>query len=58
MCFFFLTVEIKLKGKKKSFNFMAAVTICSDFGAPQKLSLTLFPLFPHLFPIKWWDQMP
>ena len=29
---------------------MAAVTICSDFGA-QKNSLTLFPLFPHLFAI-------
>ena len=27
---------------------MAAVTICSDFGA-QKNSLSLFPLFPHLF---------
>ena len=39
---------------------MAAVTICSDLGAPpaQKKSLTLFPLFPHLFPMKWWDQMP
>ena len=32
---------------------MAAVTICSDFGA-QKNSLILFPLFPDLFPIKWW----
>ena len=31
-----------------SFNFMAAVTICSDFGA-QENSLSLFPLFPHLF---------
>ena len=31
------------------FYFMAAITICSDFGAP-KNSLTLFPLFPHLFP--------
>ena len=20
--------------------------------------ITLFPLFPHLFPMKWWDQMP
>ena len=20
--------------------------------------VTLFPLFPHLFPMKWWDQMP
>ena len=27
---------------------MAAVTICSDFGAP-KNSQPLFPLFPHLF---------
>ena len=24
---------------------------------PRKLSLSLFPLFPHLFPRKWWDQM-
>ena len=36
---------------------MAAVTIYSDFGA-QKNSLTLFPLFPHLFSMKWWDRMP
>ena len=25
---------------------------------PQKISLSLFPLFPHLFVMKWWDQMP
>ena len=25
---------------------------------PKKQSLTLFPLFPHLFPMKWWGQMP
>ena len=25
---------------------------------PKKESLTLLPLFPHLFPMKWWDQMP
>ena len=36
---------------------MAAVTICSNFGAP-KNSLSFFPLFPHLFAVKWWDQMP
>ena len=24
---------------------------------PKKSSLSLFPLFPHLFPMKWWDQM-
>ena len=33
------------------------VTICSGFGA-QKNSQPLFPLFPHLFAMKWWDQMP
>ena len=37
--------------RSKSFNFMAAVTICSDSGA-QKNSLSLFPLFPHLFAMK------
>ena len=36
---------------------MAAITICSDFGGPQN-SLSLFLLFPHLFVMKWWDQMP
>ena len=30
----------------------------SDFGTPQNKSLSQFPLFPHLFPMKWWDQMP
>ena len=34
--------------RSKHLNFMAAVTICSDFAA-QKNSLSLFPLFPHLF---------
>ena len=24
----------------------------------KKKSLSLFPLFPHLFGMKWWDQMP
>ena len=38
--------------RSKRLNFMAAVTICSDFGAPQKLSLPLFPLFPHLLAMK------
>ena len=37
---------------------MAAVTIYSDFGAQKKLSQPLFPLFPHLFAMKCWDQMP
>ena len=34
--------------EQASFNFMAAITVCSDFGA-QENSLSLFPLFPHLF---------
>ena len=25
---------------------------------PPKNSLTHFPLSPHLFPMRWWDQMP
>ena len=32
---------------------MAAVTIFSDSGAQEKKVL-LFPLFPHLFAMKWW----
>ena len=31
---------------------MASVTICSDFGA-QESSLSLFPLFPPLFAMKY-----
>ena len=40
-----------LPRSKSPFNFMAAVTICSDFGA-QENSLSLFPLIPHLFAMK------
>ena len=38
---------------------MAAVTICSDFGVQKKKrkSQPLFPLFSHLFAMKWWDTM-
>ena len=43
--------------RSKRLNFMAALTICSDFGA-QENSLSVFPLFPHLFVMKWWDWMP
>ena len=34
---------------------MAAVTICSDFGA-QENKVCHFPLLPHPFPMKWWDR--
>ena len=40
-----------------SFDFMAAVTVHSDFRSPTRQSLSLFPLFPHLFATKGWDQM-
>ena len=43
-----------LPRSKHFFNFMAAVTLCSDFQA-QENSLSLFPLFPHLFAMKWWE---
>ena len=36
--------------KQMSFNFMAAVTICSDFGAKKIKSLTVF-IVSHLFAI-------
>ena len=42
----------------KCLNFMAAVIVHSDFEAQENKSLSLFPLFPHLFAMKWWNQMP
>ena len=47
-----------LPRSKRLLNFMAAVTTCSDLEDQENKSLSLFPLFPHLFPMKWWDQMP
>ena len=38
--------------RSKRLYFMAATTICIDFGAPKKQSLPLFPLFLHLFAMK------
>ena len=48
---------IAFLSRSKCLNFVASVTICSDFGA-QENSLSLFPLFSHLFAMKWWNQMP
>ena len=31
---------------------------CAVILEPPKISQPLFPLFPHLFAMKWWDQMP
>ena len=38
-----------------SSNFMAASAVIWRL---RKLSPSLFPLFPHLFAMKWWDQIP
>ena len=43
-----LTIASK---EQMSFNFMAAITFCSDFGALEK-KVCQFPLFPHLFAMK------
>ena len=31
---------------------------CAVILEPPKISLSLFPLLPHLFAMKWWDRMP
>ena len=36
--------------EQPSFNFMAAITICSDFGAPKNKVLHCFHCFPINFP--------
>jgi len=48
-------VKAFLPRSKASFNFMAAVTICSDFGAQENNVCHSFHFFPHLFARKWWD---
>ena len=44
-------VTTSVPRSKVSFNFMAAVTICSDFGAPKNKVCHCFHC-PHLFPMK------
>ena len=39
-----------LPRKQASFNFMAAITICSDFGAPQSKVSDCFHYFPMYLP--------
>ena len=41
-----LVIAFLASKEQGSFNFMAAVTICSDFGAPQN---KVCHCFPHLF---------
>ena len=46
------------RGKCLLKSFMAAVTICSDTGTRENKVCHFFPLFPHLFAMKWWNPMP
>ena len=48
---------IAVLSRRKYVNFMAAVTVCSHFGALQD-KVSLFPFFLHLFVMEWWDWMP
>ena len=47
-----------LPRSKYLLNFMAVVTICSDFGAQKNKVSHCFHCFPILFAVKWCDQMP
>ena len=40
-----------------SFNFRSAVTVHSGLGN-QENKMSLFPLFPNIFAMKWWDWTP
>ena len=42
----------------RSKRLLAAVTICSDFGAQANKVSHCFHCYPNLFTMKWWDQMP
>ena len=44
--------------RSKCLNFVAAGIVHIDFWSLRKWNLTLFPPFPYLFAMKWWDQMP
>ena len=43
--------------ERVSLNFMA-VSLSTVIWEPKEKSPSLFPLFPHLFAMKWWDQLP
>ena len=43
--------------EQESFNFIAAVTVCSDFGSQENKMCHCFHFFP-IFAMKWWDWMP
>ena len=44
--------------RSNGFSFHGCSHCLQWFWSPRIWNLTLFSLFPHLFAIKWWDQMP
>jgi len=44
--------------KASMFQFHGCSHHLQWFWSPRKWSLSLFPLFPHLLAMKWWDWMP
>ena len=55
MSLLFNTVQVchSFSSKEQaSFKFMAAVTVCGDFGAKEKKVCHCFPFFAHLFTMK------
>ena len=62
MSLFFNTLSrfvIAFLPRSKSFIFMAAVTNHSDTGAQEnKVCHVTVSIFPHLFAMNLWDQMP
>ena len=47
-----LVIAFLPKSKQASFNFMAAVTVHSDFGTQENKVSLYFPIFPYLFAMK------
>ena len=43
--------------RSKCLNFMATVTVCSDFGVQENKVCRCFHCLPHQFAMKWWDQI-
>ena len=44
--------------EQASFNFLAAVSPSAVILGPKKIKSVTVSTFPHLFAMKWWDQMP
>ena len=53
-----LVITFLPRSKHLLISWLQSLTICCDLEPPKIKSDTVFPLFPHLFPRKWWDQMP